>query len=742
MLAHHSIIDTMGAYGRLKVVWTDWSRDAVFTVDVDDPTSPPETHVGQELEREIVVNRWKVEAGEAPAFIPDHVYVGSAEGNKRARKRAEARKKHLELRDEAWAIVQPLLATTDVFDRKRRAELVASASAAAIAAGKRGASAATITNNLMKVFHRGMAKDALRPSYEECGNPGDPRPVREGGKKSGPPPKDGNPKGTPVTEAMKKVFRVGFDLHDAVGKVKLVDAFHHCLRVGFWDAVQKLRQEFGKNIPDAAYEKLGLPRYEQFVYHYHRERKRWRAEIKRLGSSVYARRHRPLLGNSTDEAWGPGARYQIDATQIDVYARSRRNRRRLVWRPTLYVVVDVWTRMIAGFALSLDPPSWIGAMTALANAMTTKVDFCAKYGVEIDEDDWPTQHLCAILEGDNGEMKSSGVLGLISQFGVTVGNVTAYRPDWKGIVERRFGLIHAMLKPHVPGFVHADFRERGAEDYRLETAYDLDELTRAIIICVLHYNNHHRIEDYPLLPEMIADKVPAVPAEMWRWGVAALGLPQRAHPEAVKFALLEQGTAVRRRTGLFFKGASYSFADAVDAGWFDKVSMTGRGSVPISFDRRFTDVIYVHDAKAPFGFRVAELTDKRFAGASFWELVDEQEQAAGTAAWADLRETAEGIAKDKDLDDDRQRAQAAMARTAPAPSAAAETSGIRDATREERVLDTVEQVSEYHADMSPRATSAATVPPPVCPAAEAAQGRQSNDNHAMPSLADRLKGRN
>ncbi|MBX9719227.1 MAG: hypothetical protein K2X36_10365, partial [Microbacteriaceae bacterium] len=131
MLAQHSIIDTMGAYGRLKVVWTDWSKDAVFTVDVDDPTSAPETHVGQELEREILVNSWKVEAGEAPAFTPDHVYIGSAEGNKRARKRSEARKKHLELRDEAWAIVEPLLATTDVFDRKRRAELVAGASAAA-----------------------------------------------------------------------------------------------------------------------------------------------------------------------------------------------------------------------------------------------------------------------------------------------------------------------------------------------------------------------------------------------------------------------------------------------------------------------------------------------------------------------------------------------------------------------------------------------------------------------------------
>ena len=193
----------------------------------------------------------------------------------------------------------------------------------------------------------------------------------------------------------------------------------------------------------------------------------------------------------------------------------------------------------------------------------------------------------------------------------------------------------------------------------------------------------------------------------------------------------------------FFKGASYSFAEAVDEGWFDKVSMTGRGSVPISFDRRFTDVIYVHDPKAEFGFRVATVIDEGLKGASFWELLDEQEQAAATAAWADVRETVDGIANDKDLDDDRRRAEAAMRATPPAPSAAAETSGVRENTREEREFDTVEQVAAYHADMAPRDAATPTVPSPARLATEAAQGRQStNDNHATPSLADRLRGRN
>lgn len=740
-VAQHAIIDTGEAFGRLKVIWTDWSKDAVVTVDADDPGSEPEVHVGAGLERRILVERWKVEAGQAPASIPDHVYIGDPESE-----RGKARKKHLDRRDEAWSVLQPILADDGVFDRKRRARLISEASKAAVAAGKRGASVATITANLSKVFHGGMVPDALRPRYAECGAPGQPRPVKEGGKKSGPPPKENRPNGVAVTEELKMLFRQGWDIHDADGNLKHVDCYRYCMRIGFADAVAKLVEDHGSEIPDHAYEALGLPRYEQYLYHYHRERKAWKALIKRLGHRVYALRHRPILKNSTDEAWGPGARFQIDATQVDVYVRSGRNRRRLLWRPTLYVVVDVWSRMIVGFALSLDPPSWIGAMTALANGMTDKREFCAKYGIEIDDEDWPCHHLCAILEGDNGEMKFSGVLGFIKQFGVTVGNVTAYRADWKGIVERRFGLIHAMLSPHVPGFVRPDFRERGAEDYRRQAELTLHELTQAVIRCILQHNNHHRIEDYPLLPEMIADGVPAVPAEMWRWGVAAFGIPPQPNPQAVKFALLEQGFASVRRNGLYFNGVTYSFQGALDDGWFDRVSMTGRGRVPISFDRRFSGVIYVHEpdqTKAPFGFHVAHAIDEeRYGNTSHWELLDEHEVAGATAAWADLKEAAHDTQNDTALHGIRSNAEAEMARTPPAPSAAAEVSGIRESTRAEREFETVEQVADYHADMAPAAVFAPTVPSPPSSAPEAPKGQQpNNDNYAAPSLAARLNRR-
>ncbi len=50
---------------------------------------------------------------------------------------------------------------------------------------------------------------------------------------------------------------------------------------------------------------------------------------------------------------GPGSRYEIDATIADVYLLSA-DRQRVIGRPTLYVVVDVFSRMVAGFYIGLE----------------------------------------------------------------------------------------------------------------------------------------------------------------------------------------------------------------------------------------------------------------------------------------------------------------------------------------------------------------------------------------------------
>ena len=70
-------------------------------------------------------------------------------------------------------------------------------------------------------------------------------------------------------------------------------------------------------------------------------------------------------GSSRDQVPGPGFIYEIDSTKLQIYIVSRFGRRRIVGQPTLYLLVDVWSGCIVGFALSLNSPSYDLAASAL-----------------------------------------------------------------------------------------------------------------------------------------------------------------------------------------------------------------------------------------------------------------------------------------------------------------------------------------------------------------------------------------
>lgn len=735
MFLVHDLIDTKGACGRLKVVWAAKDRTAIAVVDEGKPTSWPVLHDAEDLKRLALENHWIVEVGDPPHYMDDAVYLGGVVPENRGRRQA-----HLTARDAAWKVLGPLVRDQAIYSTETRASLVANA------AGELGVTTTTVRTKLIRLFHGGLLPGALLPGYARCGAPGEPRPVKEGGKKSGPPAKRDRPNGVPVTEEMKRIFRIGFDWFEHNGGQTLAAAYWHSMRIGFFEQVEELFAKSGSSPPYEECEKLGLPRQEQFRYHWGRERKRIEALEKRMGARLFALKRRALKGDSTGEATGPGDMYQIDATVLNVYTRSRRNRRKLVWRATLYIVVDVWSRMIVGFALSLDPASWLGAMTALANAMTNKREFCAAAEMTITDEQWPCHHLPGSIVGDQAELARAGVLGLIDRHGVEVANPPAYRADWKGIVERRFGMIDGVMKPFMPGFVHVDFRERGVEDYRLATVMTLDELTRQVIRCILYYNNIHPLASYPRLPAMNEDNVPSVPRDLWNWGIAnCSGIPRQPDEESVRFSLMEQDTATMWADGIHFHGCVYMCEKAEGERWRerarDKGPGNGRFGVPISFDRRTTDFIYVHDPDSPKGFQVGTLVSERRAKTSHWEIAGELQDESDIQARQKVVAAVGRIDHDGGAADEAERASAAMDETPSARSDAAEVSDIRGNTADERKHDQLEQLAAYHAPMIGDLSASPESPSSAPPASEKPFGAPANDDHARPSRRDRLNRR-
>lgn len=125
----------------------------------------------------------------------------------------------------------------------------------------------------------------------------------------------------------------------------------------------------------------------------------------------YLQNYRSILGSATEFSSIPGSCFEIDATIADIHIVSTLGQRNnLLGRPTIYSIVDRASRMIVGLHVSLYHASWKAAQLALANCFLPKAEYCKRYGIDIEESDWPCSHLPQSLTCDNGEM-----IGLKSQ---------------------------------------------------------------------------------------------------------------------------------------------------------------------------------------------------------------------------------------------------------------------------------------------------------------------------------------
>ncbi|MBU2847633.1 transposase family protein, partial [Acidithiobacillus ferriphilus] len=376
----------------------------------------------------------------------------------------------------------------EIFDLRKRGKLIAEAVVA------NGESRHSLLRLLRCYWQRGMTPNALLPDYANSGAPGRDRAAT--GKRRGRPPKNAESSAN-VTPETRAIFKAAVTKYYGMHPVfELTECYHAMLRAYFSDPVvdpDNGRQEWVLR-PDA-------PSWWQFRYWYKKDNDVFDLKRRRVSSRVYDKDMRALTGTAVGETIGPGSRYLIDATIADIYLVSRYFPDKIVGRPVVYVVIDVFSRMITGLHVGFEGPSWVGAMQALANAVLDKTDYCTRFGVAIDGDDWPCLGMPDAILGDRGEMVGQMVETLIQNFAVRIETSAPYRADWKGVVEQQFRLLPARFKAYTPGYIQEDYRQRGGTDYRLDATLNIDEFTRIMIYCVRYYNTQHRIKEYALAPE-------------------------------------------------------------------------------------------------------------------------------------------------------------------------------------------------------------------------------------------------
>jgi hypothetical protein len=534
-----------------RIVYIDTHNDAVFTIEIYGRRSKPIERKRGELlklieDKEATILPYEPYAG---LHVPDN----------------EIPEAERQYRDERRRKLDPILRPENLYAllfARSRGQLIRQLEQE-VENNRKG-----IERDIRKWLQRGMAPNALRPDYKNCGAPGKTRVTQDSEarftKKLGRPSRiaqytgvdtgvNAGPKDQQIiaTAYRRFVYKRGMTLAAAYLMMLLVFYFRRpnpsdekteiCM-------VATLNPEF----QDWVLEKR-RPSRDQFYYWARKERKRFRG-----GSAKSERQVRHLMGRSFDTADYPTSRYQIDAWLADVFVVDPLDRSRILSRPVVYIVVDVYSHMIVGLFVTLLPPSWECAKIALCNAFTSKVEFCARYGITIDVEDWPAEHICVEVYADRGETDTKQAERMIEALDVHFINGPAYQPQFRGLVEGLFSLIRLKVIGPLPASIQMDEKPvpRRGKDYRLDACLTIYEITQILILFCIRYNHFHVVahgNERELA--MVVDGIDATPIDLWEWGRENKAGGLRSYrAEVIRRNLLPNAILSVTDKGLILKG--------------------------------------------------------------------------------------------------------------------------------------------------------------------------------------------
>lgn len=226
-----------------------------------------------------------------------------------------------------------------------------------------------------------------------------------------------------------------------------------------------------------------------------RSKPRQETVARREGRKAARDRFAPAIG-SLEAAW-PLSLIQIDHTLVDVIVVDSVTRAP-IQRPWLTLAIDVFSRCVVGFHLSLEPPSATSVALCIAHAVLPKFQWLSERKIE---ESWPVYGLFARLHLDNAkEFRSEALRRGCEQYGISIDYRPVRTPHYGGHIERLIGTM--MGKVHLlPGTTFSDVRVKGDWNPEKTAAMTVEELERWLvhaIVGVYHRTLHRALDTTPL----------------------------------------------------------------------------------------------------------------------------------------------------------------------------------------------------------------------------------------------------
>lgn len=336
---------------------------------------------------------------------------------------------------------------------------------------------------------------------------------------------------------------------------------------------------------------------------------------------------------------GPLSVIQIDHTPADIILVDDRHRKP-IGRPYITVAIDVYSRMITGYYISLDAPSVTSVGMCLTRSILPKQDLLLKHGIQ--GVDWDVFGIPKKIHVDNGaDFRAESLKKSCSLYGINIEFRPLARPEYGGHIERIIGNL--MEEVHkLPGTTFSNIRQKDGYDSEKHASLTLDEFETwflTYITKVYHQRPHSALG--------------CSPAQQWRIGIfgddtyEGIGIP--SIPSSPQTLILDFMPSVERtiqHTGVTIDGLHYY--DPVLNSYINTTDQKTNKKRKFIFrqDPRDISLVWFFDPNTKQYFKIP-CANQSFPSMSIWEynlLKKQVKQRTGTInesliyqAWEEMR---------------------------------------------------------------------------------------------------------
>ncbi len=205
--------------------------------------------------------------------------------------------------------------------------------------------------------------------------------------------------------------------------------------------------------------------------------------LRKRGRRDEARRLRPAAGKFPETSY-PMQVLMMDHTPADIEVVTD-DRLHVLGRPWITLAIDVFSRMIVGYYLSMERPNAATVGMCICMAVLPKDKVLAAAGVA---GSWPVWGIPGKIHCDNAaEFDSASIDRACAQHGIKVEFRAVGKPNWGGHIERLVGTINRQTQK-LPGTTFSNTKQRGDYDSEKKASLTLDEYEQWLV--------HHLVNVY------------------------------------------------------------------------------------------------------------------------------------------------------------------------------------------------------------------------------------------------------